>query len=55
MKLKRVEPDSCANCISMQQAQNNHCKFHNKNISKHHLYNIICEDGYEDDGSRFIR
>lgn len=67
MRLKKVEPDSCANCNcikSISLAGKDFCKKFRKNMftmaKQHHseLFDatkFICEDGYEDDGSRFIR
>ncbi len=56
MRLKRTEPDSCDNCISvMKNEPMSSCKNHKRLLpSKYKLTELICEDGYEDDNSRLI-
>ncbi len=61
MRLKIVEPDSCDNCKYIIKANNVaydwYCDFHKECLPVSIIIanKIICEDGYEDDGSRIIK
>lgn len=59
MRLKKTEPDSCGNCIHYQKTLHSHfCKIYKKYLPIELFEDpntIVCEDGYEDDGSRYVK